>query len=318
MATFTELDLAQLQPIALELGLGVVRAFAPLAAGTINSNFSVETEHGRFFLRINEGKSDVDVLYEAALVKALHERGVPTPLPLASLAGQPFVHLGSHQVSAFPWVAGQHFDSQTLELAHCRAMGMELARLHRAARELGPDMLREGIYTPVAIQERFDRFADLDDPELAEARELLGEELPLWCERWESASRDQVIHGDLFPDNVLFQGHHVRALLDFEQSAAGSPIYDLAVCVNSWCFAQGPEPSRMRALLAGYTSLEPMPAEELWNECRAAAARFLVTRITDIYLAGEDKPDKDFRRFVMRLRYWRSVGPEAIESALTV
>ena len=42
-------------------------------------------------------------------------------------------------------------------------------------------------------------------------------------------------------------------------------------------------------------------------EVRAAAARFTLTRITDVYLARVDNPEKDFRAFLARCEAWR--GP---------
>ena len=147
-----------------------------------------------------------------------------------------------------------------------------------------------------------------------------------------AAEREQapggVIHGDLFRDNVLFDGGHLVALLDFEQASRGTWVYDLAVCLNAWCFDDGGDgnrprvelvPARARALLGGYQERRALVAAErglLAVEARAAAARFTITRITDVYLPGVDLPGKDFRRYLCRLEGWQGLDPGALASWL--
>ena len=120
-----------------------------------------------------------------------------------------------------------------------------------------------------------------------------------------------LIHGDLFRDNVLWApGPEVRvgALLDFEQASGGSMAYDLAVCLNDWCWTGAPRLELCAALLDGYQRVRPLSAGDraaLPVEVRAAAARFTITRITDVYLANVDQPDKDFRAFLARAEAWR-------------
>ena len=59
-----------------------------------------------------------------------------------------------------------------------------------------------------------------------------------------------------------------------------------------------------------YQRVQPLTAadrEAFVIEVRAAAARFTITRITDVYLARVYNPDKDFRAFLARCHAWR--GP---------
>src|SRR5437588_8814909 len=79
----------------------------PIAAGTINTNLRVETERGPLFLRINEGKTAEDVRREAEIVAHAAAHGVPTPAPLRTAAGEPFVAWAGELASVFPWVPGR-------------------------------------------------------------------------------------------------------------------------------------------------------------------------------------------------------------------
>ena len=142
---------------------------------------------------------------------------------------------------------------------------------------------------------------------------MLGDELRLATEAAPKRRRATtgMIHGDLFRDNVLWGADgEVTALLDFEQASGGSLAYDLAVCINDWCWMDAPRIDLAAALLHGYDAVRPLPECDrvaLPIEIRAAAARFTITRITDVYLARVPNPEKDFRAFLARVNAWR--GP---------
>ena len=303
----------QLAELAREFALGEVRALHPIAAGTINSNFEVECARGRFFLRVNEGKREGDVAWEAWLVGELARRGVKTPPPREARDGRPYARLPGEDkwVSVFLWRDGAHLAEVTIE--HARAFGGALARLHVAGLALGN--ARASIYDHAHLVARYRGFERSNDPALARAIAILGEELAE-AERAtpvRAAATHGIIHGDLFRDNVLWVGDDISAILDFEQASGGSLAYDLAVCVNDWCWderAALPRADLARALLAGYESQRELPDLDraaLPIEIRAAAARFTITRITDVYLASRPNPAKDFRAFLARVESWR--GP---------
>ena len=63
-----------------------------------------------------------------------------------------------------------------------------------------------------------------------------------------------MIHADLFPDNVFFLGDRLSGLIDFYFACTDTLAYDVAVCLNAWCFE--PDHSynvtKGRALLNAY------------------------------------------------------------------
>jgi homoserine kinase type II len=94
------------------------------------------------------------------------------------------------------------------------------------------------------------------------------------------------IHADLFPDNVFFLDGQLSGLIDFYFAATDVLAYDIAVCLNAWCF----EPdlsfnvTKARALLTAYAATRPLSEAEqgaLPVLCRGAAIRFLLTRLYD-------------------------------------
>src|SRR5205814_2243818 len=130
---------------------------------------------GRLFVRINEGKTADDVRREADIVAHAAARGVPTPAPLRTPSGEPFVRWSGEIASVFPWVDGRTLRRAELLPAHAAAVGRALAALHRASPGF-PDR-RPGRYEPDEIGRRFARVSALGRPELAEAAAVLGPEL---------------------------------------------------------------------------------------------------------------------------------------------
>jgi homoserine kinase type II len=315
VGTFTVLGEAELSAVAQAFGLGSVRRSRTIAAGTINSNFEIVTDEGTFFVRVNEGKVEADVAWEARLVGALAAAGIPTPAPLPASDGRPFAPLPgatAKWVTAFPWRSGKHVAATEVSREHAEALGATLARMHMAGLALPAAWRRASIYDHEHLVARFARIERAADPQLTAATAILREELAIATEAApvRKLSTHGIIHGDLFRDNVLWDGMQISALLDFEQASGGSLVYDLAVCVNDWCWINEPRLELACALIAGYQRVRMLTTsdrEALPFEIRAAAARFTITRITDVYLARVPNPEKDFRDFLARVEAWR--GP---------
>jgi homoserine kinase type II len=325
MARLTRLDDDDVRALAAAFGLGAVSAWGEVPAGTINSNYWLEAGGGRWFLRVNEGKSEEDVRYEAALIAELAARGVQTPRPVTA-GGEPLVSRRDRWISVFPWVAGSQRDLGEVSAADARSVGAALARLHVAGAGLAERFSKDGIYTSAHIAARVDAVAAdpraAAEPDLAAALAAAREEMAWLAARATERARAPrgIIHGDLFRDNVLFAGDgEVAALLDFEQASLGAWVYDLAVCLNAWCWVEDVVPELASAMAAGYAAVRPLePAERalLWVELRAAAVRFTITRITDVHLPGADLPGKDFRRYLARLRRWRQIGEAGVRGLI--
>src|SRR5262249_534721 len=127
------------------------------------------------FLRINENKTEDEVIYEARVVAHLASRGVATPAPLGAHGGQPFARHAGKPITLFPWIAGHHLGPREVTRRHVHQVGAQLARLHLCGADF-PDR-RPGIYTLEHIGTRFRTFARSGDPKLSQVVPLIREEL---------------------------------------------------------------------------------------------------------------------------------------------
>jgi homoserine kinase type II len=315
MALLTPLSLDDARAYGRLFDLEVV-ALRPVPHGSVNSNFELGLQSGgRAFLRIYEESNHEAVVAQNRLLRHLADSAVPTPVPMLRRHGEGDVagHEGK-PLCIFPFWPGSWICQARVTEARLEAVGGALARVHRAGEDY-PDPPADR-FTPRALEARLEGLAlrsDLPGDIAALLDELRGRVGEL-CAR-AGGRHDTVIHGDLFRDNVLWHDDgRLSGLLDFESASAGSVAFDLTVTLLAWCYDAALEQPLARALLRGYRavrSLREHEAAQLYDEARAAALRFAVTRITDYELRPRGVVIyKDYRRFIARLRAVEAIGPE--------
>jgi homoserine kinase type II len=310
MALITPLSDEEMRRVLAFYSLAL-ESFTPLPGkGTVNTNFEVRASGRRYFLRVNEGKSAADALAEGRLVAALRRGGVPTPEVLTAPGGA-HVEAGGKPVTLFPWIDGHEAHAAADEPATVAVVGRALALVHQAGRALAPAELPRNHYSLEELERRLATFDG--DPRFADVVPLIAAELARAHRRRRESAPGGLIHQDLFPDNLLVDERgELAAILDLEQATGGPFAYDLAVSLNAWCW-DGREIRREAAdaVLAAYERARPLEAAAraaLVDEARLAAARFTITRITDVFLPDGVDEDlrrrKDYREYTRRLAYW--------------
>jgi homoserine kinase type II len=300
VAAYTEVSLDDAEAIARAFSLVGVTAVTPVPAGTVNSNYLVAVGGTELFLRVYEEAGVDGARYEALLAAHLAARGVPTPVPLRTRAGGFCASHAGKPVALFPKVGGEEVCQARVTPPRARAVGALVARIHQAAADF-PD-LRAGRFTPADVVARLDRVLR---PDLASAVARLREAAARLERARDPTLPRGTVHGDLFRDNVRWQGDSVVAVLDFESASEGVLAYDLAVAVLAWCYGDRFDPALVAATIEGYDSVRPLSAREragLAAEAGLACVRFATTRLTDVEQRTPAGPSrKDYRRFLRRL-----------------
>ena len=308
MAACTPLIAHDLAVFLGDFELGAARSHAPVAGGSVNSNFVVDIDGQRVFLRIFEEQNHEGAEAEAGMLERLATRGVPTPAPLLRRDGRAIGTLCGKPAALFPWRDGSMRCQASVGAHEALLIGEALATVHLAGRDehRGPGRFE---LTDLLGRVR-SKIAHAEDPALASQAELLARALETTSAERRSDLPRGLVHGDLFRDNVLWsqpEGGPIAALLDFESASDGTFAYDLAVTILSWCFGDGLDVTLMRNVIAGYERVRRLAPSEragLHAEARMAALRFTVTRITDYAMRPPEAPGervmKDWRRFLAR------------------
>ena len=120
------------------------------------------------------------------------------------------------------------------DAGNCAAVGEALAQLHLAGADFAgrrKNALSVGGWRPL-----FEQAAERADSVQQGLRAVIEEELGRLEEAWPADLPQGVIHADLFPDNVFFLGDRLSGLIDFYFACTDTLAYDVAICLNAWCF----------------------------------------------------------------------------------
>lgn len=307
MAVYTKLSLADADRLSRAHGLGAARAVVGIEAGSVNSNFVVTTEARPVFVRVYEEQGVDGVAYEWALLAHLAARGLPVP---RRVPGPPpgALRVADKPTACFELAGGEELCQARVDAARVTRVGRLLARAHRASSDF--PIRREGRFTRADVRARLDGIARLARPALTAAVARLSEALDEVDAAWDPTLPSGVIHGDLFRDNVRWEGPEIALALDWESASDGLFVYDLAVTTLAWCYGDALSWELVAALVGGYEAARPLadPERAFFRVAlEAAAVRFTVTRITDFHLRAEGaQKKKDWRRFLARLEAVRA------------
>lgn len=307
MAVYTEVTDDALRAFLAHYDIGAVVAFRGIAEGVENSNYMLRTTTGDFILTLYEKRVDpADLPWFLGLMEHLAAQGVNCPQPVADRDGVALRMLADRHAAITTFLPGVW--PRRPQLAHCAPLGEALARLHEAGASYAPQ--RANALGPSGWRPLLARSlsrADEVAPELgAELTAVLDRLLDEWPQ---DLPRGQ-IHADLFPDNVFFLDGRISGLIDFYFAATDLLAYDLAICLNAWCFEQDGafNVTRGRALIAAYQAVRPLTEAEaaaLPILAQGAALRFLLTRLYDWLNtpAGALVTPKDPVEYLRKLRF---------------
>jgi homoserine kinase type II len=312
MAVYTDVAADDLADFLAGYDLGDLLSYKGIAEGVENSNFLVHTTRGFFILTLYEKRVEAsDLPFFLALMEHLAKREVTCPQPVKNRAGSMLGKVAGRPAALVTFLEGMWIRRPTP--AHCSEVGVALARLHLAGQDFAlkrPNALSVAGWR--ALCDASCARADQVKPGLSEA--ILAELAHLEA-AWPSGLPRGVIHADLFPDNVFFLGEKLSGLIDFYFACTDTLAYDVAICLNAWCFEpdQSYNVTKGRNLLQAYAATRPLSREEkgaLPLLARGAALRFLLTRLVDWLDVppGALVRPKDPLEYFRKLRFHQAVS----------
>jgi homoserine kinase type II len=312
MAVYTDVAVEDLQRFLADYDLGEVLSYKGIAEGVENSNFLLHTTQGYYILTLYEKRvAAKDLPFFLALMEHLHERGITCPQPVKNRAGEMLGTLCNRPAAIITFLEGMWIRRPTA--AHCAALGEVLARFHLAGLDF--PMTRQNTLSIEGWRTLYEVAAPRADSVQTDIGRQVVAEIG-YCEtHWPHDLPRGVIHADLFPDNVFFLGSRLSGLIDFYFACTDTLAYDIAICLNAWCFESDHSynVTKGRALLSSYARVRPLSPAELAAMpllARGAALRFLLTRLVDWLEvpAGALVKPKDPLEYVRKLRFHRAIA----------
>ncbi|MDF1734778.1 MAG: homoserine kinase [Minwuia sp.] len=312
MAVYTDIADDELDRLLDAYDIGQAVACTGIAEGVENSNFMLLTDRDRYILTLYEKRVDpADLPFFLGLLDHLSEQGFPCPQPIRTRTGQTLVEAAGRPAAIVSFLRGRW--PRKPRPVHLAAIGDALARLHMAAGDFplhrANALSLDGWSTLIGQSESG---ADSVLPGLS--GELWREMASLRTD-WPRDLPTGVIHADLFPDNVFFMGDDLSGVIDFYFACKDILLYDVAICLNAWCFERDGafNITHARAMLQAYRNRRPISRAEfdaLPLLARGAALRFLVTRLFDWLHTPEGAfvTRKDPLEYWHKLKFHRGVG----------
>ncbi|ADP72582.1 homoserine kinase [Rhodomicrobium vannielii ATCC 17100] len=306
MAVYTEVSVEDLDALLAKYDIGQVLAFKGIAEGVENSNFYLGTDKAQYILTLYEKRVAAgDLPFFLGLMEHLAQKGVNCPLPVHDLDGRILQTLAGKPAAFVTFLPG--YSLKRPQPVHCHSLGEAIARLHLAGRDFA--LHRDNALSVAGWQELFASIEGLADRLVPKISVSLIRHLDDIAAHWPSNLPRGVIHADLFPDNVFFLDNRVSGLIDFYFACNDLFAYDLAICMNAWCFELDGafNVTKARALFAGYNSVRALDEAEvaaLPLLAKGAAIRFFLTRAYDWF----NTPDNAFVKRKDPMEYWRKLA----------
>lgn len=312
MAVYTEVTDDDLEPFLNDYDIGEIHSLHGITEGVENTNYLLHTDKGQYILTLYEKRSNpAELPYFLDLMEHLSSKGFNCPLPVAARDGAALRDLCGKKACITTFLKGMSVKKITPD--HCAELGRSMALMHLAGQDF-KGFRKNGLSVDAwePLLESIGKEADNIAPDMYDE---MYKELVTVRSYWPSDLPQGVIHADLFPDNVFFLGKKLSGVIDFYFACNDFFAYELAVCLNAWCFE--PEiwefnTTKAARMLEAYNAVRPLSAEEkqaLPVLARGSALRFLLTRTYDWLHRPEGalvRP-KNPLEYLRKLRFHRGI-----------
>ncbi|HAI28850.1 MULTISPECIES: homoserine kinase [Thalassospira] len=313
MAVYTDVSDEDIARFVAEYDIGEVVSFKGIAEGVENTNFLLQTSIAPFILTLYEKRVNPDDLpFYLGLMDHLSGKGLNCPTPIHGKDGAALRTLCDRPAAITSFLRGM--SPRRIQPHHCAGVGAALAQLHSAGLDF--EMHLPNALSVAGWRSLFESCQEHANDEVPGLGDMIGEELDYLEANWPHELPKGVIHADLFPDNVFFfpGKEEVSGLIDFYFACNDLLCYDVAICMNAWCFE--PDNSfnvtKAKNLLSHYSKVRPISDAEkaaLPILARGASLRFLLTRLYDWVNTPKDAlvTPKNPREYINKLRFHQRV-----------
>ena len=311
MAVYTHVSAEEITEFLKDYNEGEIISLKGIAEGVENSNYILQTTKATYILTLYEKRVNPDDLpFFLGLMDHLVTKGCNTAAPVRDRDGIILKTLCGRPAALISFLNGLSINRPMAE--HCYQLGQEMAHMHMAASDF--DLSRKNALSVAGWQGLVQQCEDRADDVAPGLKDLLHDEMDFLKSHWPTGLPTGVIHADLFPDNVFFMGGKLSGLIDYYFACNDILAYDVAICLNAWCFeADGAfNITKASRLLRGYVKERPMSEEEraaMSILCRGAAFRFLLSRLYDWLnqVEGALVKVKNPAEYINKLKFHRAV-----------
>lgn len=249
--------------------------------GILNSNFYIETKNKKYILRIYEANRIVDEEKQELILLDKIAGFIPVSKAIKNIDNEYISIFTNKKFALFEYINGNSITKIDTHIV--REIAMYLGKLHSFSKEISFEEYNRKTridfnfyYNEIKKSEINFRFKNELLNLANEINDFDFSTLP-----------SGVIHGDIFPDNVLLDEYNnIKVIFDFNESYYAPFIFDIAIVINFWIkindFDFFTENNLIRDFLNYYSKYRKITKEELKSldiACKKIALTFIFLRI---------------------------------------
>ena len=313
MAVYTNISLIELNEFLEFYSIGKADDLVGIKSGIENTNYLVRINNQKYILTLFEKRTHQDDLpFFFDLMNHLNDSGIKCPQAIKSKNDKYYELLKEKPASFTSFVEGEILNR--IEPNHCSELGKSMALFHNASSMLNISRNNQMSFKNFGVLIKKLEKTNLKSHDIS--IELIKNEYHFLNQNISFNLPSGIIHADLFPDNVFFINNSLSGIIDFYFSCNDYYAYEIAICINAWCFEEKSNEfniSKAKKLLSSYNNVRELTISEIDSLpllCRAAALRFLLTRLIDFYRETGDSliVKKDPIEYLNKLHFHQSVS----------
>jgi len=313
MAIYTKLDKKKISSILSNYNLGNIKKFEGIKEGIENTNYSIETEKGKYILTIYEKRvSKGDLPFFSELMLRLSKKSFICPEPVPNKENKYISDFENKKFMIVSHLEGK--SKKNLSPSDCKMVGRESARLHEITKNF--HFKRQNDLSVESWRKIFDQVKDKCNKIHSDLPKLIEGNLIDVEKNWPSNLPGGIIHADLFKDNIFFKDSKFSGFIDFYFSCNDFYAFEIAICFNALCFDGVKENlsfnvTKAKKFMEGYNEVRKISDEEKKSIkvlSQGAALRFLLTRVFDYIniVDGAVVKIKDPIEYLRRLEFHKN------------
>ena len=249
--------------------------------GILNSNFYIKTKNKKYILRIYEANRTIDEEKQELILLDRIVDFIPVSIAIKNIDNEYISIFTNKKFALFEYINGNSITKIDTHIV--REIAMYLGKLHSFSKEISFEEYNRKTridfnfyYNEIKKSEINFRFKNELLNLANEINDFDFSTLP-----------SGIIHGDIFPDNVLLDEYNnIKVIFDFNESYYAPFIFDIAIVINFWIkindFDFFTENNLIRDFLNYYSKYRKITKEELKSldiACKKIALTFIFLRI---------------------------------------
>lgn len=249
--------------------------------GILNSNLYIKTKNKKYILRIYEANRTIDEEKQELILLDRIIDFIPVSTAIKNIDNEYISIFNNKKFALFEYIDGNSITK--IDTHIIREIAIYLGKLHSFTKDIS--FVKYNRKTRINFNFYYNKLkkSEIDfkfkNELLNSADKINGFDF--------SILPSGVIHGDIFPDNVLLDDYNnIKVIFDFNESYYAPFIFDIAIVINFWIkineFDFFTENNLIRDFLNYYSKYRKITREELKSldiACKKIALTFIFLRI---------------------------------------